>query len=88
MNRIIRNLWLGNICEMEHCGNTPEICRAEERIADERELLSEGMTVEQRRLLETYTDRLYSIGSELAEEAFVRGVRLGIRLASEVWAGK
>lgn len=83
MKKILQDLWRGNICEMEHSGNGFDLQRAEQRANDLREQLAMDLTDKQKKLLEAYTDEMYSVSSELAEDAFVRGVSLGMRLALE-----
>ena len=83
MSKTLRDLWRGNICEMEHSGNASEIGCAEHLAFSEHEQLADSLNEEQKAMLESYTDHMYSVSSDYAEEAFVRGVRLGMRLAFE-----
>ncbi len=80
---IIRDLWLGNISESEHMPISPEYRRLN-NLADRQRIELEQLLPEQHKeLLEHYTDTMYQLSAEFGEDAFVRGVRFGLRLACE-----
>ena len=83
MKASLRDLWRGNICAAEQCGSSRDLWRAEHLAAADRDRLTEGMSDAQRDLLEQYTDHMYSVSTDYAEDAFVQGVSLGMRLAFE-----
>ena len=82
----LRDLWLGNISEGEHMPISAEYRRADHLAERRRAELEKYVPKQQKDLLEAYTDIMYQLSAIFGEDAFVRGVSLGLRLACEALA--
>ena len=85
MPNYLRDLWLGNICESERMPTSPEYRRQCEQAEALREQRAQGLPDDQCVLLDQYTDAMYDLGATYAEDAFVRGVAVGLRLIAEAF---
>ena len=85
MPNYLRDLWLGNVCESERMPTSPEYCRQCEHAEALRTQLAQALPDDQRALLDRYTDAMYDLGATYAEDAFVRGVAVGLRLIAEAF---
>lgn len=85
MPNYLRDLWLGNVCESERMPTSPEYCRLCELAEEIRTQLAKGLPDGQRALLDQYTDAMYELGATYAEDAFVRGAAVGLRLIAEAF---
>ncbi|MBQ7298257.1 MAG: hypothetical protein IJW77_00265 [Clostridia bacterium] len=84
MKSVIDDLYFGRINPCDRC-STPEEQELMGYIDECYEKLSEGMTEEQRMGLENLKDSLMEVGLISEREMFAYGVRLGMRLAVEVY---
>ena len=85
MPNYLRDLWLGNVCESERMPTSPEYRRLCEQAEALREQLAQALHDDQSVLLDQYTDAMYDLGATYAEDAFVRGVAVGLRLIAEAF---
>ena len=81
----IRDLWYGNIHEMESCGSSPRLLRGEARLEHKRPALRQALSNEQQKLFDEFMEMMYETNSDYAEAAFAHGFCLGMRLAGEAW---
>lgn len=79
----IRDIWLGNVSESEHMPTSPEYRRLNNLADRRRAELQEQLPEQYHQLLEGYTDTMYELSAVYGEDAFVCGVRFGLRLAGE-----
>ena len=84
MKSVIDDLYFGWIHPCERC-STPEEQELMGYIDECYEKLSEGMTEEQRMGLENFKDYMMEVGLISEREMFAYGLRLGMRLAVEVY---
>lgn len=84
MKSVIDDLYFGRINPCDQC-STPEEEELMGYIDKCYEKLSEGMTEEQRMGLENLKDSLMEVGLISEREMFKYGLRLGVRLAAEVY---
>lgn len=84
MKSVIDDLYFGRINPCDRC-STPEEQELMEHIDECYEKLSEGMTEEQRMGLENFKDYLMEVGLISEREMFAYGLRLGMRLAVELF---
>ena len=85
MKTTFTDLWYGNICELEACGNNNNILKKETRAFELLETLAKDLSPEQKNVLEKYSEAMLDVQSDYAEAAFAHGLSLGIRLACEAW---
>ena len=84
MKETIRQLFYGNIFPSERCGNgKEEVKTLARKIGEKRELLCQGLTEEQKKILEEYDDLLAELHSFFNEEFFVDGFSLGAKFIKE-----
>ena len=84
MKSVIDDLYFGRINPCDRC-STPEERELMEHIDECYEKLAEGMTEEQRVGLENLKDSLMEVSVISEREMFAYGVRLGMRLAVELF---
>ena len=84
MKSVIDDLYFGRINPCDRC-STPEEQELMGYIDECYEKLSEGMTEEQRMGLENFKDYMMEVGLISEREMFAYGLRLGMRLAVEVY---
>ncbi len=89
MNRILEELWYGNISPSERGGG---LCEEEKRlmhkITEQREELEKLFTGEEIKMLEKLEELHLEFGCIGARETFVYAFRLGARMAIEVMSEK
>ena len=85
MNPTIRDLWYGNIREMDACGSSPHLVRKEARLENKRQALAQTLADEQQNLLDEFVKAVYETNADYAEAAFERGFCLAARLMAEAW---
>ena len=81
---LLSQLWCGEVqpaCSLEN--SSAEICHLSELICKNREQLEAGLTDEQKKRLARCMECADEYRFLVAEEAFCRGVSLGLRLAAE-----
>ena len=84
MKSVIDDLYVGRINPCDRC-SPPEEQELMVDIDECYEKLSEGMTEEQRMGLENFKDYMMEVGLISEREMFAYRVRLGMRLAVEVY---
>ena len=84
MKSVIDDLYFGRINPCDRCSTQKEQ-ELMGYIDECYEKLSEGMTEEQRTGLENLKDSLMEVGVISEREMFAYGLRLGVRLAVEIY---
>ena len=84
MKSVIDDLYFGRINPCDRC-NTAKEQELMGYIDECYEKLSEGMTEEQRTGLENLKDSLMEVGVISEREMFAYGLRLGVKLAVEIY---
>ena len=84
MNKIIESLWGGNICISEKPDTREECKRLKDEATNREGLLLKALSEEQKSKLIEYKETLYALGGEYAEDAFIKGFKLGVNLLLEV----
>ena len=79
MDKILEELWYGNIDPMEAVGSGGP--QYKELMARNREKIAAQLDEERQEVLETYDDNIREMDAIAEKEAFAYGFRLGIRLA-------
>lgn len=79
MDKILEELWYGNIDPMEAVGSGGP--QYKELMARNREKIAAQLDEEMQEVLETYDDNIREMDAIAEKEAFAYGFRLGIRLA-------
>ena len=84
MPKTLRDLFLGNIlpCERSMPSTSP-IKRLSKRLAQQEEKLAEGLDEDGKAQLEAILNTQLEMDSATAEENFILGFRLGVRLMAE-----
>ena len=85
MNSTIRDLWYGNIRELDACGSTPALLHKEAYIEIKRKDLAQSLTTEQQKQLDALITAMHEITADHAAAAFERGFCLAARLMAEAW---
>lgn len=82
MDKILEDLWYGNIDTMEAVGSEgPQYKELMELMARNREKIAAKLDEEMQEILETYDDNIREMDAIAEKEAFAYGFRLGVRLA-------
>ena len=82
MDKILEELWYGNIDPMEAIGNDdPQYKELMALMARNREKIVAKLDEEMQEVLETYDDNIREMDAIAEKEAFAYGFRLGVRLA-------
>ncbi len=79
MDKILEELWYGNIDPMEAVGSGGP--QYKELMARNREKIAAKLNEEMQEVLETYDDNIREMDAIAEKEAFAYGFRLGVRLA-------
>ena len=79
MDKILEELWYGNIDPMEAVGSGGP--QYKELMARNREKIAAQLDEEMQEVLETYDDNIREMDAIAEKEAFAYGFRLGVRLA-------
>ena len=81
MDNILEKLWYGNVAPWEQSNRGDrELKEQTELLRRNRDQLTEGLTEEQKALLDEYDDRQNELSATTEKNAFVQGVCLGMRL--------
>ena len=81
MDNILEKLWYGNVAPWEQSNRLDrEYKELTELLRRNRDKLTEGLTEEQKALLDEYDDRQNELSATTEKNAFVQGVCLGMRL--------
>ena len=81
MDKILEELWYGNIDPMEAVrSGGPQYKELMELMARNREKIIERLDEDTQLVLETYDDNIREMDAIAEKEAFACGVRLGVRL--------
>ena len=82
MDKILEELWYGNIDPMEAVGSGgPQYKELMELMARNREKIAAKLDEEMQEVLETYDDNIREMDAIAEKEAFAYGFRLGVKLA-------
>ena len=79
MDKILEELWYGNIDPMEAVGSGGP--QYKELMARNREKIAAKLNEEMQEVLETYDDNIREMDAIAEKEAFAYGFRLGVKLA-------
>lgn len=89
MNRILEELWYGNIIPMEHSvGRKSQIKTLINLMGGNRDALETTLTESQKELLTKYDDSVNEMYGSIEKEAFFYGFSLGGRIMLEVLADR
>lgn len=89
MNRILEELWYGNIIPMEHSiGRNASIKKLIGLMGKNRNTLEATLTESQKELLIKYDDSVNEMYGDIEKEAFFYGFSLGGRIMLEVLADR
>ncbi len=81
MDKILEELWYGNIDPMETVGSDgSQYKELMELMARNREKIASKLDEEMQEVLETYDDNIREMDAIAEKEAFAYGFRLGVRL--------
>lgn len=87
MKETITDLYYGNISPYEQCHvNSQEGHKLLDLLDKNRQKLREGLSEEQRSLLDKYIDCANEMSFVLSRENFIKGFRLGVRLTTEAFS--
>lgn len=84
MSSVLDDLYFGRIHPCERCSSQEEGQLTGE-LAEQYDRLLETMNEDQRKHFEKFKDRLQEIGMMAERDMFIYGVRLGMRMAVEVY---
>ncbi len=88
MNRVLEELWYGNICSQEQSTrNNHEIKKLLALMAQNREKLCETISNDEKNTLEKYDDCVNEMNGIIEREIFTYAFRLGGRIVLEVLDG-
>lgn len=88
MNRILEELWYGNICPQEQITHdNREIKKLLALMAQNREKLCETISNEEKNTLEKYDDCVNEMNGIIEREIFIYAFSLGGRIALEMLSG-
>ncbi|MBQ4562002.1 MAG: hypothetical protein IJA55_06755 [Clostridia bacterium] len=87
MERILSELWNGQICPAEHLGCGDEEIRNLERfIGDNADKLTKGLSEKQQTTFEKYVDCINEYISLSCERAFCEGFSCAVKIMTEAMA--
>ena len=82
MDKILEELWYGNIDPMEAVGSGgPQYKELMELMARNREKIAAKLDEDMQEVLETYDDNIREMDAIAEKESFAYGFRLGVKLA-------
>ena len=82
MDKILEELWYGNIDPMEAVGSGgPQYKERRELMARNREKIAAKLDEDMQEVLETYDENIREMDAIAEKKAFAYGFRLGVKLA-------